>query len=101
MTTVNVRALLAGIDAYVAATVTPSHRRSFLGDWKSLVLLDSSDSAICMRDWAQRRSRAMYSTLVERNKSEEGMRANSGSNSGACSDVSESRPYILRFRLAW
>ncbi len=45
-----------------------------------------------MREWAQRRSRTIYSALVKRKKSEDGMRANNGSRSGACSDVSQSRP---------
>ncbi len=73
-----------------------SHLTSFLGDIKSLVIRDSSDSAICIRAWALRRSTKMKSKLVAKGFVEGlGSRANSGSRRGACErSIQTLSPYI-------
>lgn len=61
-----------------------SHLTSFLVDVKNLDDLDSSDSAICIRAWALRRSIRMYSKLVAIGYIVGlGSKANNGSRRGA------------------
>ena len=70
--------------AHAAPIAMLSHLTSFLGDVKNLVDRDSSDSAICMRACALRRSTKMYNKLVANGLVPGfGNKANSGSRRGA------------------